>query len=246
MFGSAFVVILLCPVIESLLSSDSLPSYALEGGKAVFRCSFKQSHDTRLNWWKNNHNFYSYESGTEVIRIGNGIASETLQHKNNGQIIILSNVTQATAGLYKCVLTSTDYTANPPIVTDIRQKNLSVVRLPKSPPTIRGSISDGIVTAMCQAPSSFPPVALQWYKNNEPVADSQVSQDSGIILRLTLPLRGEEILLICTATVEMIYWEKTSVKISKDQRDGVLGNSGQRLDYMYYCILFVVLLNLYC
>merc|ERR550519_721229 len=267
------------PNVDSLIHSDSMdslihpdsmfPLYAVQGERALLECSFSQTPRTLLAWWKYNYNFYTHDNGAGTTTPGAGISWDNLEVKNNGQLIILSNVTKATAGWYKCLVTFTDYTAaledppRSPIMVDVRAKRLVVVKLPRHPPVIRGSVTDGVLTAMCQAPSSWPPVTLTWYKNNEAVPKFKVSQDSGIISRLTLPLEEEEaevINLICTATVEVkceemvgeerktrseeIYWEKASVAVTKREISDISNSLGMGSDYIN-CVLLCVLVFSY-
>ena len=124
--------------------------------------------------------------------------------------------------------------------------------------------NDGILTLMCQTESSSPPVTLKWYKDGKSVPEYKVSQDSGIISRLTLSLDQEEedfINLSCIASVkvkseelvgrerktgiEKIYWAKACVTVGENGIVNISRSSVQRFNCTYCLVLCALVFSCY-
>jgi len=164
------LVYLVHPGMANVLTSHSLfPSYVEEGGSAMMRCNYDTAPNKWIKWYKDNKEFYTYDFIEYGLRKAHSdLPSHLVETHDDGQMIILTNVTKAMAGTFQCEITVETETGNPTFITEKRESILMVVRLPKSSPAIEVSSDGQNITLVCRTElAESTRTEFDWYKNYE-------------------------------------------------------------------------------
>ncbi|XP_064102351.1 uncharacterized protein LOC135212655 [Macrobrachium nipponense] len=130
-----------------------------------------------LNWWRGSEQFFQFSPNSqEKVVIYDSPGIEIDKDRSGREVVVLRNVSRATAGKFKCEVLA-DY---PSFEKDIESTSMEVIEVPDRPPSVsltRYQWSPGqVLSANCTSPDARPPPDLHWYINGDklPPQHSQI------------------------------------------------------------------------
>jgi len=224
------ILLLLKDVVNSIkVPQVGVPSYAIQGKKAVLECPYILDGSEELysvKWYKNGREFFRFLPQNDhpmTVYVREGVDVD--KHKSNSKQVTLTNLVQSTTGRYRCEVSA----EAPSFATSSAFGDLLVVVLPTDVPLITGgklrySIGDTI-DVNCTSSKSKPAADISWFINGKPAEKKYLKtynikehQSSyGILHTSTLGLRFRvakkhfqpdgDMKLKCKASIGDIYWQ---------------------------------------
>jgi len=149
-----------------------VPPVALLGSSSSLCCKFALENGETL------YSVVWYRAGKQVLRVSVGGRAVFPQPglridraSSNGTCLVLSPVTLAATGRYRCEVT----TEAPKFSSRSGWGDLLVIKLPAKSPTIRGKMSPSSIHLSCTSPPSLPAPDLSWKLQEGHFANSSYS-----------------------------------------------------------------------
>jgi len=238
-----------------------LPSHAEAGATIVLSCPYTGDNETVVKWYKDEQEFYQLVGDPmdkPDVRKQNLPVGYSPQ-KSTHEKIVLENVSVETNGKYKCELTHYNKNiGNGIFTTDLLETTLTVVSLPRGPPSIevlhRRDLDDNI-TVNCCAPQSDPITHLHWFRNGETVSPSLTTpNETGQCLSMSVPHLDTSATFTCVMRmsvavearrgsgeklnyVEDVYWSRESVTLPTSSSTNRRGKGQANMLLMFASLL---------
>ncbi|XP_049537224.1 uncharacterized protein LOC125952043 [Anopheles darlingi] len=178
-YGATILLVLLWKVEGLTLTQLQIPRHVLVNSNVSLECIFDMDGAAlyAVKWYKDGNEFYRFTPANRPQTQSFLLPGVSVDLQMSGRnVLLLSNVSLDTSGLYSCEVSA----EAPTFLTVVATEDMHVIALPKSDPTITGAkpwyqIGDK-VSINCSSGLSKPATTLVWFLNGQLVAPGMLQK----------------------------------------------------------------------
>ena len=218
---------------ELIYSTQKFPEDIKEGESTEMSCRYEMGPNRILKWYKDMGEFYTYDPFDYGLQKNHpDLPFGSLKIQNQGQTIILTNVTQKMEGVYECEITEETGHKNPTFMTEKMEAKLKVIPRPKENRLLEGSCYKRQMTLTCQVKSwGYTFVKFSWYRDNWILPISMSTQSLPIKNITTIKMENNQLQIDKSDNIKCmveLHFPGANSRVSKNNSEKVETNSSSQ------------------